>query len=55
MAKMDHAFIDAARAAKSAGKTVDEALTGMKLPDQYRDYNMPNARADIQRVYDKLK
>ena len=34
---------------------VDEALAGMKLPDIYRGYNMTNARADIQRVYEELK
>jgi cyclase len=50
-----HAFVDAARAAKSAGKSVDEALAGLKLPDKYHTYNMTNARADIQRVYEELK
>jgi len=54
-AAFTHAFVDAARAAKSAGKTVDEALAGLKLPDVYRTYNMTNARADIQRVYEELK
>jgi len=50
-----HALIDAARAARAAGKTADEALAGLKLHDKYRDYNMTNARADIQRVYEELK
>jgi cyclase len=54
-AAFTHAFVDAARAAKTAGKTVDEAFAGLKLPEKYRDYNMTNARADIQRVYEELK
>jgi cyclase len=54
-AAFTHAFVDAARAAKAAGKTADEALAGLKLPDKYRDYNMTNARADIQRVYEETK
>ena len=54
-AAFTHAFVDAAKTAKAAGKTVDEALAGLKLPDRYRDYNMTNARADIQRVYEELK
>jgi cyclase len=54
-AAFTHAFVDAARAAKAAGKTVDEALAGLKLPDRFRDYNMNNARADIQRVYEETR
>ena len=37
------------------GKNVDEAVSGLKLPDKYKDYNMTNMRADVQRVYDELK
>ena len=54
-AAFTHALVDAARAARAAGKTADEALAGLKLPDKYRDYNMTNARADIQRIYEELK
>jgi cyclase len=54
-AAFTHAFVDAARAAKAAGKSVDEALAGLKLPDKYRDYNMTNARTDIQRVYEETR
>jgi glyoxylase-like metal-dependent hydrolase (beta-lactamase superfamily II) len=48
-------FVAAAEAAMKAGKTVDEAVSGLKLPDQYRNYDMRNAKADVQRVYDELK
>ena len=48
-------FVAAANAAKKAGKSVDEALSGLKLSGKYRDYNMANGKADIQRVYDESK
>jgi glyoxylase-like metal-dependent hydrolase (beta-lactamase superfamily II) len=48
-------FVAAARAAKAAGKTVEDAAAGLKLPDRYRAYDLTNARADIQRVYDEMK
>ena len=48
-------FVSAARAAKTSGKTVDEAVDGLKLPERYRAYDMTNARADVQRLYDELK
>jgi len=48
-------FVAAARAAKAAGKTVEEAVNGLNLPARYRAYDMTNARADVQRLYDELK
>lgn len=48
-------FVAAARAAMTAGKSVDEAMSGLKLPDKYKDYNMANAKADVQSVYNELK
>jgi len=54
-AQFTRAFVAAAQAAMKAGKTVDEALAGLKLPDTYKDYDMTNARADIQRVYEEAK
>jgi len=54
-AQFTRAFVDAALAAKKAGNTVDEALAGLKLPDAYKNYDMNNARADIERVYEEAK
>jgi cyclase len=48
-------FVAAAEAARKAGKSVDEAANGLKLPDKYKDYNMAQAKADIQHVYDESK
>jgi hypothetical protein len=46
-------FVAAADAARKAGKSVDEAVSGLKLPDRYKDYNLAQAKADVQRVYDE--
>lgn len=48
-------FVAAAQAAFKSGKSVDEAVSGLRLPDRYKTYNMSNARNDVQRVYDELK
>jgi cyclase len=48
-------FVAAAEAAMKAGQTVDEAVNRLKLPDKYKDYNMAQAKADVQKVYDELK
>ena len=48
-------FVMAAQTAVKAGKGPDEAAGTLKLPDKYKDYNMTNARADVQRVYDEMK
>jgi hypothetical protein len=37
-----------------AGKSVDVAVNELNLPDRYKDYNMANARADVQRVSEEL-
>lgn len=47
-------FVAAAEAGLKAGKSVDEAVKGLRLPDKYKDYDMANLRADVQRVYDEL-
>ena len=48
-------FVAAADAAMKGGQTVEEAVSGLKLPELYKNYNMANARADVQRVYDERK
>ena len=48
-------FVAAAEAARKAGKSVDEAVNGLKLPDRYKDYNLAQAKADVQKVYDEAK
>ena len=48
-------FVMAAQAAIKAGKSPDEATRSLQLPAKYKDYNMANAKADVERVYDELK
>jgi glyoxylase-like metal-dependent hydrolase (beta-lactamase superfamily II) len=48
-------FVAAAQAAQKAGKTVDQAVAELKLPDRYQAYNLANAKADVQLVYDESR
>jgi cyclase len=48
-------FVAAAEAARKAGKSADEAASGLKLPDKYKNYDMAQAKADVQKVYDESK
>jgi glyoxylase-like metal-dependent hydrolase (beta-lactamase superfamily II) len=47
-------FLDAARAAMLAGKTVEEAAATLKLPERYKNYGMLHTKANIQAIYDEL-
>ena len=47
-------LLAAVREAFEAGKSVDEAVAGLELPDRYQDYGMDNARATIKAIYDEL-
>ena len=49
------AFLAAVRQAIDAGKTVDEALAGLTLPEQFKDYGMQNAKDNIAKIYAELK
>ena len=48
-------FVASAQASMKAGRTVDQAVVEMKLPAKYKDYDMANARNDVQRVYEESK
>ena len=48
-------LVMAAQAAMKAGKSPDEAASSLQLPAKYKDYNMANAKADVERIYDELK
>jgi glyoxylase-like metal-dependent hydrolase (beta-lactamase superfamily II) len=48
-------FVASAQASMKAGRTVDQAVAEMKLPAKYKDYDMANARNDVQRVYEESK
>jgi len=48
-------FVASAQASMKAGRTVEQAVAEMKLPAKYKDYDMANARNDVQRVYEESK
>ena len=53
-AEFTRTFVAAAEAAHKAGRNADEAARNLRLPDKYKDYDMANAKADVQRVYEEL-
>ena len=53
-AEFSRAFVDAAKAAKTAGKSVDDAVANLQLPERFKNYGMANARAYVQALYDEL-
>lgn len=48
-------FEAAVEQAKKDSKTVDQAVTDLKLSDKYKDYNMGRAKACITATYGELK
>ena len=43
-------FVASAQASMKAGRTIDQAVAEMKLPARYSNYDMAQARNDVQRV-----
>jgi cyclase len=48
-------FVAAARQAKTAGKSVDDATASIDLSAKYKDYKKERYKAAIQAVYDEIK
>lgn len=48
-------FVAAVEQAKKDGKTVDQAVSDLKLPEKYKDYNMGRAKTAITAIYGELK
>jgi cyclase len=48
-------FVAAAKAAKTAGKSVDEATASIDLTTKYKGYAKERYKAAIQVIYDELK
>lgn len=47
-------FLAAVRDAIGAGKSVDEAVATLKLPERYKDYGMEHAKANVEAIYKEL-
>jgi cyclase len=57
-ADFNRAFVDAVRAAKKAGQTVDEVATTWKVPERFKGYAQPmpeRLKPNVQVVWDELK
>jgi cyclase len=48
-------FLGAVQEAFKAGKSADEAATGLAMPERYKNYGMENARANVQSIYQELQ
>ena len=48
-------FVAAVEQTKKDGKTVDQAVTDLKLPDKYKDWNLGRAKAGITAIYNEVK
>lgn len=49
------AFVAAAEQAKKDGKTIDQAVADLKLPEKYKDYKLGGAKAGVTAIYNELK
>jgi len=49
------AFLAAVKEAASAGKSVEDAVAGLKLPEQFKDYGMQGAKDNVTKIYAELQ
>jgi cyclase len=48
-------FVAAVEQAKKDGKTAEQAVTDLKLPEKYKDYNLGRAKGGVTAIYSELK
>ena len=53
-ADFNQAFLTAVQAAKKAGKTPDQAVADLKLPEKFKDYTMTRAKENMPKLYQEL-
>jgi cyclase len=49
------AFVAAVEQAKKDGKTIDQAVADIKLPEKFKDYNLGRGKAAVTAIYGELK
>jgi glyoxylase-like metal-dependent hydrolase (beta-lactamase superfamily II) len=54
-ADFNREFLAAVKAARAAGKTAEQAAAALRLPDRYHDYDMRQARANVEGIYAELE
>lgn len=47
-------FLSAVQEARAAGKTAEQAAATLRLPERYREYDMRQARANVEAIYAEL-
>lgn len=52
--EFNRAFLTAAQAAAKAGKTVDQAVAELALPDKFKAYAMAAAKDNMQKIYKEI-
>ena len=52
--EFNRAFLSAVQAAAKAGKTVDQALADLKLPEKFNAYNMAGAKDNVPKIYTEI-
>jgi len=50
-----HAFVAAVEQAKKDGKTVDQAVADLKLPEKFKDYKLGAAKGGVTAIYSELR
>ena len=53
-AEFNRAFLSAMQAAIKAGKTADQALADLKLPEKFASYDMTRAKENVPKLYTEL-
>ena len=54
-ARFNRDFLEAARASRAAGRSVDEAVAALDLWTRYPEYGRDRAAANMQAIYDELE
>jgi cyclase len=54
-AEFNRDFLAAVQVAIKEGKTAGEAAATLRLPDRYKDYDMQQAKANVDAIYNELK
>jgi len=49
------AFLAAVQEAVKSGKTADEAIVGLALPEKFKDYGMQGVKDNVTKIYNELK
>jgi cyclase len=53
--EFNRAFLSAVQAAAKAGKTVDQAVAELALPDKFKAYGMQGAKDNVQKIYSEIQ